>query len=79
MLFLSYNTNYIFKCCITYFNVLYHGERFQIKGTFSKVHRQQKIKPVFPPSIFGKITSYLQRDNLQDPDVLLACSTCYLL
>ena len=26
----------------------------------------------FPPSIFGKITSYLQRDNLQAPDVLLA-------
>ena len=37
----------IFKCLITYFSVLYHGERFQIKGTFSKVHRQQKIKPVF--------------------------------
>ena len=26
----------------------------------------------FHPSIFGKITSYLQRDNLQAPDVLLA-------
>ena len=62
----------IFKCSITYFSVLYHGERFQIKGTFSKVHRQQKLSLFFPPSIFGKITSYLLRDNLQAPDVLLA-------
>ena len=62
----------IFKCLITYFSVLYHGERFQIKGTFSKVHRQQKLSLFFPSFAFGKITSQLLRDNLQAPDVLLA-------
>ena len=33
----------------------------------------------FPSFAFGKITSQLLRDNLQAPDVLLACSTYYLL
>ena len=30
------------------------------------------IQTWFPSFAFGKITSYLQRDNLQAPDVLLA-------
>ena len=45
----------IFKCLITYFSVLYHGERFQIKGTFSKVHRQQKLSLFFPLSFLAKL------------------------
>ena len=45
----------VLKCCITYFNVFNHGARFQIKGTFSKVHRRQKFKPIlylFIPLLF---------------------------
>ena len=30
------------------------------------------LQTLFLLSLFGKITSYLQRDNLQAPDVLLA-------
>ena len=54
--------------------MLSHGEHFQIKGAFSKVHRQQKLSLYDFSNFryFGKITSYLLRDNLQAPDVSLA-------
>ena len=45
----------IFKCLITYFSVLYHGEHFQIKGTFSKVHRQQKLSLYFSSFVLAKL------------------------
>ena len=38
----------IFKCLITYFNVLYHGEHFQIKlRRIFKSPSPTKIKPIF--------------------------------
>ena len=61
----------ILKCLITYFSVLYHGEHFQIKGTFSKVHRQQKLSLYFPLSFLAKL-QIVVTGQFCKPDVLLA-------
>ena len=68
----------IFKCLITYFSVLYHGERFQIKGTFSKVHRQQKLSLYFPLSFLAKL-QIVVTGQFCKPVTLLANSVHYLL
>ena len=69
----------IFKCLITYFSVLYHGERFQIKGTFSKVHRQQKLSLYFPLSFLAKLQVSCYGITCKLPTCFQLCSTYYLL
>ena len=68
----------ILTCLITYFSVLYHGERFQIKGTFSKVHRQQKLSLYFPLSFLAKLQIVITGQFCK-PVTLLANSVHYLL
>ena len=69
----------IFKCLITYFSVLYHGERFQIEGTFSKVHRQQKLSLYFPLSFLAKLQVSCYGITCKLPTCFQLCSTYYLL
>ena len=69
----------IFKCLITYFSVLYHGERFQIKGTFSKVHRQQKLSLYFPLSFLAKLQVSCYGITCKLPTCFQLYSTYYLL
>ena len=69
----------IFKCLITYFSVLYHGERFQIKGTFSKVHSQQKLSLYFPLSFLAKLQVSCYGITCKLPTCFQLCSTYYLL
>ena len=69
----------IFKCLITYFSVLYHGEHFQIKGTFSKVHRQQKLSLYFSSFVLAKLQVSCYGITCKLPTYLQLYDTYYLL